>query len=376
MKALRQPGGAFAMGVGFARAFRRAAMVGAAFERAAHPGVERVVARFEGEHHDRGAAVAGAGVVRLLRIEDAAVRRIEAGLRDRPDRARGGEEIGKADGAAGAKARPVLQPHPGLGDDAENAFRADEQAVGAGPGARSGQPARLDRTLGRHHAQAFDKIVDMGVEAGEMAAGAGRDPAAEGRIFEALRKMPQGQPVRLELGFERRAEGAALDARGARAAVDLDHPAKMPQIEGDRRLVAGAVDPRLDAADDAGAAAERDHRRLGAARPIDDRGDLGFAARIGDDIGRGVVVAEQAAHVVGKGLAIGMGGAVVRLGRAEARERGGRGDARRPQPDLARTPAAPLRRTGPPERAGGSGRARPPPRRRSVPRLRDPSRNI
>src|SRR5271155_4295588 len=43
-------GGALAVSVGFARAFRRSAMVGAAFEGAGDPGVERVVSRFEGQH--------------------------------------------------------------------------------------------------------------------------------------------------------------------------------------------------------------------------------------------------------------------------------------------------------------------------------------
>ena len=137
-------------------------------------------------------------------------------------RARGGEEVREAHRAAGAEARPVLEPHPGLGDDAENAFGADEQPVGAGPGAGAGQAARLDDAARRHHAQAFDEIVDMGVERGEMAARARRDPAAQCRILEALREMPQRQIVRLQLRLERRAEDAALDARGARGAVDFD----------------------------------------------------------------------------------------------------------------------------------------------------------
>ena len=164
---------------------------------------------------------------------------IEPGLGDRSDRAGGGEEIGEADGAAGAKARPVLQPHPRLGDHPENALRADEQAVGAGAGAGAGQAARLDDAARRDDAQAFDEIVDMGVEGGEMAARPGRDPAAQCRILEALRKMPQGQIVRLQLRLERGAEDAGLDARGARGAVDLRDPVEMPQVEGDRRPDSG-----------------------------------------------------------------------------------------------------------------------------------------
>src|SRR5271170_2434923 len=174
----------------------------------------------------------------------------------------------------------------------------------------------------------------MRIEAGEMAAGPGRDPAAQGRIFEALRKMPHSQPVRLELGFERRAEDAGLDARGARAVVDLEHPVKMPQVEADRGLAPAALDPRFDPADDAAAGAERDQRRLSTARPIDDRSDVGFALRIGDDIGGRVIAAGQTARVVGKRLAVCMGDSIVSLGRAIMRQISGWEDARRAQPDI------------------------------------------
>ena len=71
-------------------------------------------------------------------IEDAAVRRIKSCLRDRAHRPGGGEEIWKLHRAAGAKLGPVLQPHPGLRDDAENALRADHQAVRA----RARRPSR------------------------------------------------------------------------------------------------------------------------------------------------------------------------------------------------------------------------------------------
>ena len=103
-----------------------------------------------------------------------------------------------------------------------------------------------------------------------MAARASRDPAPKGRVFKALRKMAQGQRVRPQLRLERRTKDAGLDPGGARGAVDLEHSVQVPQIEGDRRLdKRAALEPRLDAADHAAAAAERDQHRLGATRPID-----------------------------------------------------------------------------------------------------------
>ena len=67
--------------------------------------------------------------------------------------------------------------------------------------------------------------------------------------------------------------------------------------------------------------------RLRAARPVEHRRDVGLVARIGDDIGRVGVIAGEAAHVVGIGLAVGVRGAVVALARAE-RPRGGGGAMR------------------------------------------------
>ena len=94
----------------------------------------------------------------------------------------------------------------------------------------------------------------MRVERGEVATRPCRDPAAQGRVLEALRKMPKREPVRLELRFECRAVGAAFDQRGARGLVDLLHLAHVAQVDRDRAFVAVALG--LDAAAYARSAAE------------------------------------------------------------------------------------------------------------------------
>ena len=210
---------------------RHAAMIRAALARALHPRADIVIGRLERQHHDGDRAVRGARVVGLGRIENAAVRRIEPGLRDGAHRARGGEEVLEAHRAAVAKRRAILQPHPGLRDDAENAFRADHHAIGARARAGAGQAAPLKRAARRHRAQRFHEVVDVGVERREMPAAARRDPAAERRILEALREMAERQAMRLELRFERGAIGAALDQRGARRLVDLLHLAHLAQVD-------------------------------------------------------------------------------------------------------------------------------------------------
>jgi hypothetical protein len=68
-------GRAFAVGVGGIGTLDLAAVIGAALERARHPRFDWVIARFEGQHQDRHTAVCSAGIERLLRVEDTAIRR-------------------------------------------------------------------------------------------------------------------------------------------------------------------------------------------------------------------------------------------------------------------------------------------------------------
>src|SRR5215218_9174136 len=154
-----------------------------------------MIAGFKAEHHDRYAAVARAGVESLVRVENAAVRGIKTRLGDGAHSARCREEPLETNRCPGAKFRSRLQSHPGTRNHAERSFRPDQHAVGAWSGARARQAACLQYAARRNHAQAFDEIVDMGVEAGEMTTGPCCDPAPKRRIFEALRKMPQRKTV-------------------------------------------------------------------------------------------------------------------------------------------------------------------------------------
>ena len=160
---------------------------------------------------------------------------IETGLRQRAHRRGARHHRVEARRARGAVARRVLQPHPRLGDDAEDSLRSDDQAIGARPGARARQPPRLHHAARRHHARRLDEVVDVGVERREVAARARDDPAAERRVLEALREVAERQAVRLELRFEVGAASAGLDARGAALAIDLEHLVQPLEVDGDRR---------------------------------------------------------------------------------------------------------------------------------------------
>ena len=182
-----------------------------------------MVGRFEGEHQ-QPAADRGAGVQeRLGRIQQPAVRRVEPGLRDRPRRGDRGRPVVERHRRRDLPARAVLQPHPRLGDDAERALRAEEQPVRGRAGTGSGQPPRLAHPGRGDDPQRFGQVVDVGVERGEVPAGAGGQPAAEAGEREGLREVPQRQVVRAQLVLDRRPERPGLDPRGPADPVDLEH---------------------------------------------------------------------------------------------------------------------------------------------------------
>ena len=145
--------------------------------------------------------------------------------------------------------------------------------------------------------------------------------------------MAQRELVRPQLVLERGAEYAALDARRARDAVDLEYAIELAEIERDDARVAVA-DARFDAAHDARPAAIRNAGGAGAGAPIEHRGDLALVARERDLIGRGREIAAQRAHHVAKSLAIGVAEAIVRRCRADRAQRRGRLHVRRRERDL------------------------------------------
>ena len=198
-----------------------AAVVAAQLERPRHPGVDRVVGRLEAEHQQRAAVRGGAGQRRLAGVEQPAVRRVEAATgRARAPPPRPRSKPSNSTAAESLKRGRLLHAHPGLGDHAEDPLGADQHPVGARPGAGARQAAALPDAARRDRAHRLDEVVDVGVQRGEVAAGAGGDPAAERRVLERLRVVAQRQPVRLQLLLELRARwrrpGCARRARPGR----------------------------------------------------------------------------------------------------------------------------------------------------------------
>ena len=227
----------------------------------------------------------------------------------------------------------VLQSHPGLGDDAERTFRADHQAVRARACAGARQAAAFQHARRRHRAQALHELVDVGVERGVVAAGAGGDPAAEGREAEGLREVPEREPRRLELGFERGPEHAALNAGRAGGPVDLQNLVQAAQVDGEdaRETV---PDVGLDAPHHGRPRAIGNDREPRIARPVEQCHDVRLVLGVGDDIRRHGEIPSPRADVVRVRLAVGVARAAVGIAVAERGQRTRRCHPRRRQVQL------------------------------------------
>ena len=99
----------------------------------------------------------------------------------------------------------------------------------------------------------------------------------------------------------------------------------------DDGAVERARDPRLDAADDARAAAVGDHGDVRVRRPFEHGLHLGLVARAHDDVDDVLVAPAEAADRVDVGLAEAVAGAVAVLDRADRRQHVRDGDPRRGQ---------------------------------------------
>ncbi len=103
-----------------------------------------------------------------------------------------------------------------------------------------------------------------------------------------------------QLLLQPRPSGAALDPRRQRFRLDLEHAVEPPQIHRHHRPVA---ESRLDPADDAGAAAERDHRGTAGLGPAQHRLDLRLVARTRDQVRRILELPPEPTDDVSVGLA-------------------------------------------------------------------------
>jgi len=138
---------------------------------------------------------------------------------------------------------------------------------------RTGKAPGLDHAGGCHDAQRLHEVVDVGVQAGVVAARAGGEPAAESRELEGLGEVAQCVAVGAQLVLQHRPARPGLDAGCTRDRVDLDDAVQARQVDRHRPRIVVA-DVALDAADHRGASAVRDGSGVGVGAPVEEVDDL------------------------------------------------------------------------------------------------------
>ncbi len=212
------------------------------------------------------------------------------------------------------------------------ALGADEHPIRARARARGGQAARFERARGGDHAQRFDVVVDLAVDGGVVAGGAGGDPAAQRRKLPGLQEKAQREARGFQLPLEAGAEHARLHARGLRSLVDLEHAVEVREINGQHGL---RVRGRVDAADHARAAAEGDRGDAVRAAPVEQIDDVELGLRGGDHVRRiGEVAPVDHLRQIDRRAAVAVREARVVVGCADRFQARGRVDARGAQGDL------------------------------------------
>ena len=191
---------------------------------------------------------------------------------------------------------------------------------GAGPAPFAGQATRFHQPLGSDHAERFHKIVNVGIERGVMAAGAGGDPAAQGGKLEGLREMAERQPMGAELLLQGRAVNSGLDVRRPGGLVYFQHLAQVLQVQRDH-----PGEPfshvGFDPAHHAGAAPIGNCGHVSFAAPVQERRHLGLVAGKGHEIRRMPELALECTDDVSDTLTQCMAGALFGVGGADFRQR-------------------------------------------------------
>ncbi len=133
-----------------------------------------------------------------------------------------------------------------------------------GPAADGGHHLGLQHPRRRNAAQPEHELVDAAVAGRRLSGRARGHVAADRRVLERLREVPEREAAAGEERLRPRAEHARLEGGGERERVGVDEAVHQAQVERDQRRE--AVPQRLHSAHHAGAATEGHHRHpLGVA---------------------------------------------------------------------------------------------------------------
>ena len=190
--------------------------------------------------------------------------------------------------------------HDGFGDHADPAFRAEHELaqVRARRTRRERRNAeRASRSLDR---PAGEQLFDASVAQRLLARGAARDPAAERRVFEALREVSEHETARTQRRLDVGTDHSRLESGELRDLVEFEQRVHAPHVERQARPLAGR---RHEVTGDARGAAARNEHDVAFGRPGEQLANLGVRRGPRDAVGDAAQVAKAQANPVAEALA-------------------------------------------------------------------------
>jgi len=207
---------------------------------------------------------------------------------------------------------PCCRPHAHrcLGDDADAPFGAENELANVqtrGGGRKRGNVERAGR---RFDARSGEELFDASVFERLLSGRARRDPSAERRVFERLRKVSERVAAIAQLRFQVRTGDAGFEAREPARCIEIEEP--LHALEGDREHRCFAR-RRIHVSGDARAAAIWNDARSAAFGQFEQIAYVACRLRKRDAVGNAIDAAEPQGKPIGQTLPTGVQQARLRI---------------------------------------------------------------
>src|SRR3990170_7348814 len=158
---------------------------------------------------------------------------LRAGRGDLADGFCSGLPVAEEDPIEAFDLRQGMHAQRGAGENAEAAFRPEDEVADVGAGGAGREGWEIERAEEALQVAAEEVILDPAVVIGLLAGGSGGDPTSERGELEGLWEVTEGEAVRGQLGLEMRAADASFESRQVRRGIDVQEPAHVGEVEGD-----------------------------------------------------------------------------------------------------------------------------------------------
>ncbi len=245
--------------------------------------------------------------LRLGLVAQTEDRGTDAALRRLAKRRRPRREVGEAPGLVERRRCDGPHPHRDLGEHPEGALGPEEELSQVGARRARRRAAENEFAHGGRDAEGVHEVVEATVATGCLTARPRRGEAADRRVQEALREVPERVAARGEQLLGLGAGRAGAEGRDERGLVEREESGGPREIERDHSAVRAGRG--IHAADDRRAAAEGYDRDIVRVAGAEDVEDLGMGCGGDHGVGSGLRAGRATREQIGRALAAEVEGA-------------------------------------------------------------------